>query len=1114
MQKPTHGGNCVTNHLAGFSGKTESSSVELLSDGSDQLPDRESVSKPIDLEQLSDQADAEYLVNFEGASDSDVNFFLLRIGQICGKEFRKLDDVVEEVKEIKFGAGAPDSEASRFLQKFNKKFGVSADNLDECLALMEVARGAGTTTGCEQCDINKKKTAAFEKQNRELVEENHGLKADIDALKRKISEMESQVDSAKAEMFANEERVTSLKHELAKSEAQVKGLTARVDGLNAAKANAEKAYISLEEFLSAQMAETASLSDQRERLVALLRHQNELCQVYEQSITESAPQEKAKAPPVQSHRSEKANENHTMELLAKICEKVTEKLPGSALQNVVKIRDSLASPDSRVVSIVGAIADHCVDLQQQIDAMEEKAGDAASDVQSAEECGFRILKTFENELRFLERLINSTDLQKVVFYRKETQSSLVLDQEARSELVRHSTAVSQFIEDHIGSYSEEQIEKLAMACDDVNASNVFGIMESESFEEHVRGLIEMVEKNDGLENQFIFDLFFAQAIMNEVLQNHAQSLMSQVEYVTHENQKLQHELTRQEESTAEVKAINKRIIKKLQHKEKRLQKELAKYVQQGSDNEEDVAAKDSRREFSVREAARKSESQQAPVNEASRTKSEPATTMGLSLADIEGQYQAEIDNLKEQLAKRDDNRKDEVSVLRQQFSQQQQMWREKLLFMKKTVEELKEERMSLDQVMAELQQMHQAERSRFAAKVRMFHEQVKDIENRAQAERAEKEELKAKNDALSQSVQELRGSLQGENEQLRSRITSLQDHHEDSVKESQRLKQANEELVIANAEADQKIQELQCQIESLTIMKRAAEIKVKTEAEKFANERRNMSSQLTAKITACRNEFQAQINKQEEMYSEKLQDMVDVSQEYLDASVDISDPVSITMKLTSNLRELEAKKEHYSKVIDDFVSTQEALGITSKMSTSAAVRRIQDELAGQKKENKTLRRAIKQLRTETDKHNRESKLAVSDVKETKEWERWARRIYMIVNDSTATTLPADQLRTSLEEAVLSSIEQKSMLFKLKVLREEKKAFVKFNKPILTEKSRCQPSWRPIIAACAAIKRLQVRAGCLPLVVGSKVSSSILSDTLIPLAKKRKDQRRNRVSSEL
>ena len=1113
MQKPTHGGNLVTNHLAGFSGKTESSSFDLLSDGSDQLPDRESVSKPIDLEQLSDQTDADYLVNCEGASDSDVNFFLLRIGQICGKEFRKLDDVVEEVKEIKFGAGAPDSEASRFLQKFNKKFGVSADNLDECLALMEVARGAGSgsSTGCEQCDINKKKTATFEKQNRELVEENHGLKTEIDALKRKISEMESQVDSAKVEMFANEERVTSLKHELAKSEAQVKGLTARVDGLNAAKANAEKAYISLEEFLSAQMAETASLSDQRERLVTLLRHQNELCQVYEQSMTESAPQEKVKVHPVQSQRSEKANENQTIELLAKVCEKVAEKLPGSALQNVVKIRDSLASPDSRVVSIVGAIADHCVDLQQQIDAMEEKAGDAASDVQSAEECGFRILKTFENELRFLERLINSTDLQKVVFYRKETQSSLVLDQEARSELVRHSTAVSQFIEDHIGSYSEEQIEKLAMACDDVNAKNVFGIMESESFEEHVRGLIEMVEKNDGLENQFIFDLFFAQAIMNEVLQNHAQSLMSQVEYVTHENQKLQHELTRQEESTAEVKAINKRIIKKLQHKEKRLQKELAKYVQQGSENEEGVS-KDSRkstREFSVREAAH--ESQQAPVNEASRNKSEPA---GLSLADIEGQYQAEIDNLKEQLAKRDDNRKDEVSVLRRQFSEQQQMWREKLLFMKKTVEELKEERMSLDQVMAELQQMHQAERSRFAAKVRMFQEQVKEIENRAQTERTEKEELKAKNDALSQSIQELRGSLQGEYDQLRSLFTAMQDHHEDSVKESQRLKQVNEELVIASAEADQKIQELQCQIESLTIMKRAAEIKVKTEAEKFANERRNMSSQLTAKITACRNEFQAQINKQEEMYSEKLQDMVDVSQEYLDASVDISDPLSITMKLTSKLRELEAKKEHYSKVIDDFVSTQDALGITAKMSTSAAVRRMQDELVGQKTENKNLRRAIKQLRTETDKHNRESKLAVSDVKETKEWERWARRIYMIVNDSTATTLPADQLRTSLEEAVLSSIEQKSMLFKLKVLREEKKAFVKFNKPILTEKSRCQPSWRPIIAACAAIKRLQVRAGCLPLVVGSKVSSSILSDTLIPLAKKRKDQRRNRVSSEL
>lgn len=1075
MDESSESSDSVMKQIASFSKRDDLGSTDLISEGSDQFLDHTNLSKP--MSDIGCQ-DTELMASLEGACDSDINFFLMRVGQLCGKEFQTLDEVIEEVKAIKYGC---DSEASRFLDHFNKRFSVSSATLDEALAIMEVTRGSG----CDRCDINTKKITALEKQNHDLIEENHNLKLQIDALKRQAAEMESKMDSAKAETFANEERFTTLKHELAKSEAQVKGLTSRVEALNTAKANAEKAYIGLEDFLNSQIAEAAELSDQRERLILLLRQENELCKEYERSLSETSPSEKPKPQYSQPKPSEK---NQSLDLLAQVCDKVTEKLPGSALQEVVRIRDSAASPETRLVSIVASVADYCLALQKHIDDMNQKASDADGEVQRAEQCGLRILRAFENELRFLERLINSTDLQKVVFYKAETQSSLVLDSDAKSELVRHSAFVSQFIEDHIGMYSQDQIEKLAMSCESVDAKNVFSMMDSESFEDHVRQLIEMIEKNDGLENQFIFDIFFAQAIMNEVLQNHAQSLISQVEFVTYENQKLQRELTRQEESAAEKKEIHKRIIKKLHHKEKKLQKELLKYTQP-----------------------------QEETNKESLQKEKSETTVGgkneQEMAELQEKYEAEIASLKAELETRYSGN-EEVSALKKQYSRQTQMWKEKLLFMKKTVEELKEERLSLDKVLEELQEMHKEERSKFAAKARMFEEQVKSIESRVQNERKEKEELKSKNDELSKNIDHVRESLEKENDSLRSRFSSLQGHHDDNLKEFQRLRQANEELIIARAECDQKIQELQCQIESLTIMKRAAEIKVKTETEKFANERRNMSSQLTAKVTACRNELQAQIDKQEEMYAEKLQDMIDVSQDYLDSNVDITDPLAITVKLTSRLRELEDKRQHYLTVLDDFTSAQQALGITHKMSTSAAIRRIQDELNSKQTENKTLKRTIKELRTEANKQTRESKLANSDAKETKEWERWARRIYMIVNDSTATTLPAEQLRTSLEEAVLASVEQKSVLFKMKVLREEKKAFVKFQKPLLTERSHCGPCWRPIIAACAAISRMQARAGCLPLVVGSKVSASLTSDTIVPIATKRKSQHRKRVTSEL
>ena len=44
-------------------------------------------------------------------------------------------------------------------------------------------------------------------------------------------------------------------------------------------------------------------------------------------------------------------------------------------------------------------------------------------------------------------------------------------------------------------------------------------------------LIEVIEKSENINNEFLYDIFFAQAIMNEVLQKHAQALQLQVSYV-------------------------------------------------------------------------------------------------------------------------------------------------------------------------------------------------------------------------------------------------------------------------------------------------------------------------------------------------------------------------------------------------------------------------------------------------------------------------------------------------------------------------------------------------------------------------------------------------------
>ena len=80
MDESSESSDSVIKQIASFSKRDDLGSTDLISEGSDQFLDHTNLSKP--MSDIGCQ-DTELMASLEGTCDSDINFFLMRVGLIC-----------------------------------------------------------------------------------------------------------------------------------------------------------------------------------------------------------------------------------------------------------------------------------------------------------------------------------------------------------------------------------------------------------------------------------------------------------------------------------------------------------------------------------------------------------------------------------------------------------------------------------------------------------------------------------------------------------------------------------------------------------------------------------------------------------------------------------------------------------------------------------------------------------------------------------------------------------------------------------------------------------------------------------------------------------------------
>jgi hypothetical protein len=179
-----------------------------------------------------------------------------------------------------------------------------------------------------------------------------------------------------------------------------------------------------------------------------------------------------------------------------------------------------------------------------------------------------ILRDYESQTRFLEKITKSKDLQKMVLFSANPQNDLFLSQELNNELLSRCASSRLFIEEHIGQLSPEFINSYKETPIYQIDHHIFDIIAPSHFSEKIDAVFERIRNLDDPNLHELFDLFYAQSIVTEVIQNYALELQTRILSLrnnreNYDNDNMQHKIQNMEKELKHKEKLLRRISKEL-----------------------------------------------------------------------------------------------------------------------------------------------------------------------------------------------------------------------------------------------------------------------------------------------------------------------------------------------------------------------------------------------------------------------------------------------------------------------------------------------------------------------------------------------------------------------
>ena len=963
----------------------------------------------------------------------------------------------------------PNDDIAKFCRDFNKRVGVSTNTLDEVLEIIEIILS-------ENCAQDMKAT------DNEIIlrlrERNKTLKAKHSALKNEFMKVTRESDTTRAELDNTKYENHRLREELANTqqrlltcEHDLKDMTERLNRETKSRELLEANSKDLGDLIKGQMDDALELTEQRDHLIELVNKQNQAMLSFEEELralskeNDELKRKASEVVPVPQFESD------IPVALVAFCHSAVEELPRLEKDLMTAKDDSSLDPIDRVRKVAKVLCREILKVGAEKDNCTTQNEALSEELKETKKKCLSILALFEEEIQFVQKLAHSNELQNCIFFRPQSASTLVLDEEAKDEWIRQCARMSKYVEETIPTLDIDQVNDAFAEFQQISSTDVFDFMKSDGLEQKIKCVLDRIDV-DSIDTRALFSLFAAQALMNDLLQNHSVELRMRCELAQRDAGQVKQDVSGIEDSLK----CAKKLLKRFQRREEKAKLMLARSFGVSGDADfasvlkEVVSFGGARRGDSITENDELLDELRKQLTEtekdlktAEEMFSRKAEEYEATIKDLEAALVTEKDAKAEIEQKLQDAQKDFQETIDEYRARDEEQKREFAEF-KESAENITKEQQRQICEAKENMDMARDELEKATAKITELRRDKKDAKER---------------------IAYLEGVQMKSVESLKAKSEALRKEYEKSLEDSRRqMEDLRESLELSQNERrdlQRKTEQLAAELRNTVIEKNSLELKITTTTEKFERERRTATAQLNAKIETAQQQVTDKLNSLVKHQQSVLEEFVRFAQEECACDLDCAGELSFDRFMAALRRYMEDSKDRervYEETGIDVMRVKQILNLSpsdemnKKVSSLIAERnRLLEEVKESDKALDKQEQQCQQLMQTLSKFE-------GDVASLHQWELWARRLHRVVYESASSTYSSEQLRLSLEEALLASVSHRTIVSRLECLREQKKAFMKVGNQALVSKSEVKPGIRPLICVCMAALRLQRISGCV------------------------------------
>lgn len=1014
-----------------------------------------------------------------------------------------------------------------FLDSFNNKFNLKATNLNEVIDFIE-------SMNLNEDENKKQISEDFIPKRTQYENPIISFNGNSDQQLR-IAQLQIERDSLQSQIEDYQIQIKELQNQITNYKTSNTTILESNRSLQRDIANLQKSMNSFHEIVEQQLSDISILSQQRAKLIEVTKKQESIIETYD-SLYKSDRQSFLSQQQIQQQQRIKIDTEKQLKInLSKQQQKMEADMKndfytimcsivhsadnfltssknnqlqkGEILDQIHQIRDdSEKPPRERILLLSKTLISYASSCQEKNEKNEELIEKQTESIEKYKRKCRDILSMYEEELNFLQTLTHSNDLQAAIFSSKNNQTPMILNDECKSELIRQCAVLGRFIEETIGSLSSDSFYGSFEGSEFIeSSSNIFQLLQKSSIEKKMSNIFSKIEDHENIDTRQIFDLLAAQIYMNEVLKNYANEIQvrlaqncHELNFLRQENETLhrqknndhsslqpnlqrKHNQAQNSVDDEKSKTLQK-LVKSFQKRENKLKRFTSNFVEIDDESNIVDATISLITQMNEQLLHQQSLSSQIapslPSLEESRLKEEL------------NQCQSELKELEKQLKQQENERnndqqlKNQIDSLNEKLKESQNQSQS----LQNEIQNLKKEVSEKDKQIEDIKNEEQLKQKQYdisldEAKnkldssihtIKSLTHEVKQYEIVLARAKKQRPKLIKEIERLNKINQHLSETISKQNNQIKNEFDSKYSKLKSELDKCQKEKDAFES----------KTQQLSAEIATLTIEKKSNDLKIQAFDKRIELEKQNLLTQMNAKSNSIQVEQQQKINLINAAIEEALNKLAQLITD--DFSFHNQDSLTDRLKTVVSMVESEMKKMKniqclYVDLLDDVSQGRKLLKVGSSTKISDTINQLLSMQESQINSNSDFQKIIKQDKLEIERLKRTINKFESKSASLKHWENWAKRLFRVIHEIDTHQLNSDELRLSLEEALLASVSHRSTLFKIESLRAQKAALLKFDSRLLLKPVGFNKiSLHSLIALSIFVRRAQIQARCLPL----------------------------------